>query len=370
MSDEAAAYLLPAEQNERIFQERIVPQLLSGRTSQDVPTVVFLVGQPGSGKSRVGNLIAQKLDQQGGFIDVDSDLYKPLHPQYDALMQRDDTLMAACTRADGRAWMAKAHSYVREHKLNAVIQETSQDGAAVADTMRQYRADGFRVEMLTLGVSDAMSNQGIVNRYHEQVLDRGSGRLTVQKNADQSYTGILDLAELVDQGRLADEVAVFRRGEGTPRYHNALDERGQWQAPPRLNAAIERERKRRWTEVESGDFLRTQGKLRTEMDADWAPKLDEIDDQATPRLSPLSLLSDSELETRRARLDTAVDAVQQHASSISEPPDMSQLLRETNAPPEILERAARSAQEDRQHASRQADQAARQAKSLSRQQGN
>jgi hypothetical protein len=53
VSDEAAAYLLPAEQNERIFQELIVPQLLSGRTPQDVPTVVFLVGSPA--RARAGS---------------------------------------------------------------------------------------------------------------------------------------------------------------------------------------------------------------------------------------------------------------------------------------------------------------------------
>lgn len=62
-----------------------------------------------------------------------------------------------------------------------------------------------------------MSNQGIVSRYYEQVLDRGHGRLTVQANADRACTGILDLADAIDNERLADEAGVFRRGEATPR---------------------------------------------------------------------------------------------------------------------------------------------------------
>ena len=121
----AADYLLPESENQRIFRDRIVRDLMSDRTPQQVPTVVFLVGQPGAGKSRVGDMIGAVLNKRGGFVDVDSDLYKPFHPAYTELMARDDTLMAAFTRADGRAWMAQAHQYVRDHKLNAVIQETS-----------------------------------------------------------------------------------------------------------------------------------------------------------------------------------------------------------------------------------------------------
>lgn len=38
----------------------------------------------------------------------------------------------------------------------------------------------FRIEVMVIAVPAAMSNQGILSRYHEQVLDRGHGRLTVQ----------------------------------------------------------------------------------------------------------------------------------------------------------------------------------------------
>jgi hypothetical protein len=56
--------------------------------------------------------VATQLKRHGGFVDRDSDLYKPHHPAYTALMGQDDTLMAAYTRADGRAWMAQAEQYV------------------------------------------------------------------------------------------------------------------------------------------------------------------------------------------------------------------------------------------------------------------
>ncbi|MFF1449832.1 zeta toxin family protein [Streptomyces sp. NPDC058274] len=299
-------HLLPEAENRRIFLDRIVPQQFAGRVPQETPTVVFLVGQPGAGKTRVGHMLAEVLNKRGGFIDVDSDLYKPFHPEYDRLMQQDDKLMAAYTRADGRKWMAQAHEYVRDTKLNAVIQETSQDGEAVAATMRAYRDSGFRVEVVAMGVSEALSNQGIVHRYHEQVKERGSGRLTVQANADQSYEGIVDLARRVDAHRLADEVTVFRRGEGEPRYANRLGADGQWEQTPALAPAIEAERGRRWSAGESGDFLQVQGKLHTEMSPDWAAPLARIDRLAQPHLAPLTKLSDQDLQQQVQRAGEAL----------------------------------------------------------------
>ncbi|MEV5444072.1 hypothetical protein AB0N23_16280 [Streptomyces sp. NPDC052644] len=61
--------------------------------------------------------------------------------------------MAAYTRADGRAWMAQAEKYVRDHKQHAIInQETSQNAEAVEQKMRAYRAAAARVEGLVMGV--------------------------------------------------------------------------------------------------------------------------------------------------------------------------------------------------------------------------
>jgi energy-coupling factor transporter ATP-binding protein EcfA2 len=278
---DAQRYLLSAEQGIRIFQEEIVPDLLTGSEPQARPTVVFLVGQHGAGKSRVARMVAGALNKRGGFVDLDSDLYKPYHPEYDDLMSRNDTLMAAYVGPDSWAWLAQANEYVRTHRINVLKPETGQHQGAAAN-IRAYREAGFRIEVMVLGVPAAMSNLGIVSRYHEQVVDRGHGRLTVQANADRAYKGILELADIVDDEMLADEVGVFRRGEAVPRYSNSLNTAGQWQTMPALRAAIESERARAWTAEETADFMRTQAKLRHELGSEWTQRLDVILMQAEP----------------------------------------------------------------------------------------
>ncbi|GAA3127133.1 zeta toxin family protein [Streptomyces goshikiensis] len=282
-------YRLSEAENQRIFRERIVPDLLEGRAPQEMPTVVFLVGQPGAGKSRVTEMVAAALNQHGGFADIDSDLYKPYHPAYDALMAQDDTLMAAYTRADGRAWMAQAEEYVRTHKLHAIIQETSQNGQAVEDKMRAYRQSGARLEGLFMGVPKALSDQGIVNRYFEQLADRGQGRLTVQANADESFDGILDLADRVDRNALVDLAGVYRRGESKPRYTNSLDSSGQWASLPDLRGGITAERDRPLAPAESKGFVDSQLRLREAsrtLGPEWPERLARIEQSAIPILRP------------------------------------------------------------------------------------
>ncbi|MBW1603528.1 zeta toxin family protein [Streptomyces sp. JJ66] len=286
---EVQRHRLPETENQRIFHERIVPDLLAGCAPQETSTVVFLIGQPGAGKSRVTEVVAATLNQHGGFVDIDSDLYKPYHPAYDALMAQDDTLMAAYTRADGRAWMAQAEDYVRSHGLHAIIQETSQNAQAVEDKMRAYRQSGARVEALFMGVPKALSDQGIVNRYFEQLADRGQGRLTVQANADESFEGILDLADRVDRGALADLASVYRRGENKPRYANSLDETGQWVAPPACRDGVEAERTRPLSAPESKGFVDTQLRLREAsrgLGLEWPQRLARIERSAVPILRP------------------------------------------------------------------------------------
>jgi hypothetical protein len=278
------AYLLPEEENRRIFSARIVPDHLAPCTSQEQPVAVFLVGQPGAGKSRISELVGRVLDARGGYADIDSDLFKPHHPAYAELLAEDDTQMARLVGPDGRRWMAQAQEWVREHRVNAVVQEISEDSNRVLGSMRAYRDAGFDVEAIFLAVPKALSDQGIVSRYHEQVKSRGQGRLTVQAKADQAYGGIVDLARRIDGEQLVDQVSVFRRGEDRPRYAN-FTVGGRWFAAPTLAAAVEEERARPWTVEETAGFLEVHGRLVSEMGPSWSDRLDQIRAEAAPLMA-------------------------------------------------------------------------------------
>jgi hypothetical protein len=214
--------------------------------------------------------------------------------------------MVAYLGPDAWAWLAQAREYVRERRINALTHKTAHDGHAVAGHLRAYRQAGFRVEVMILAVPAAMSNQGIISRYVEQLADQGHGRLSVQANADQAYTGVLDLAEHIDSEQLAHYVGVFRRGESEPRYGNTLNADGIWTARPALRETIERERERAWTPDEAADFLCTHRKLRAQLSGWWTARLDQILAQAQPYLG--RQLEDAQLPQRAREAEAQLEA--------------------------------------------------------------
>lgn len=304
--DDLAGYRLPVEENERIFRDEIVPLRLARFEPQDQPLLIVLMAQPGAGKSAHAGRIRTELASQGGVVEIDSDLYKPFHPDYHELMATDDQKMAAATRADGRAWMAQAQDYVRRHRLNAVFHETAQDPRESLDTLAAYRDAGYRIAVMALGVHESQSLQGVLHRYQEQVAERGSGRLTVAESADRSYRGILDTAHLIDQRRAADLVAVYRRtiDEHGPAYINELDEHGRWRHPPRFARAIEIERDRPLDAAEIANYESVQTQLRATVPDELRPRLQQVDDLAAEVLTPSA--------QRRAAYQTPEMARQDH----------------------------------------------------------
>lgn len=279
-------YTLPHEENERIFREDIVSMEFGDVVPQELPEAVFIVGQQGAGKTRLTDQFAGEFEQRGGFVNVDSDIYKQYHPAYEDLLCEDDRLMAAYTGPDGREWMTKAQDYAREHQLNVIVQETVQNPEYFAHLAQSYRDMGYRIVISVMGVPEALSRQGILHRYYQQVSDRGHGRLTVPEKAIASYQGIVNGAQLIDELRLADEVAVYRRGESEPRYRNELTADGQWRDAPRLHKAIETERSRPLSDQEIAQFHATQSYLRQVAGPEWDNELAAIESLAAPLLAP------------------------------------------------------------------------------------
>lgn len=280
--DDPDRHALPETENARIFREEIVPDHFEHGRPQEHPVLVVLVGQQGAGKSRHAPRIGDRLDRYGGYVEIDSDVYKAYHPAYVRLLAEDDRLMAAYTAIDGQRWHHQAQFHARRRRLNVLIQETAQNPPYLAEVARAYRRAGYHVAMEFLGVPEAMSRQAILHRYHEQVLDRGRGRLTIPAKRAAAFRGILDLADLVDEHRFTDEVSVRRRGDSLPRYANHLTATGGWARTARLRKAIEDERARPWSDAEAADFRAVQRRLESELGPDFQPELGLIRDLAEP----------------------------------------------------------------------------------------
>jgi UDP-N-acetylglucosamine kinase len=273
-------YLLSEQDSERIFQQHIVPDELRVGVRQDRPVVVFVAGQPGSGKTKTTEAVKQHLDRRGGAVIVNSDFYKPYHPEYDRLLATDDRTAAPYTSLDGRRWMAAAEQFLIANRIDTIIETTMRDPGDFLEPARAFRDAGYRVEAAILAVPEPLSRLGILHRYHDQVQQLGHGRLTARSNHDASYTGVIQAARAIDQERLVDVATVYRRGN-VQLGINYLTGPGQWRWPDvSIAQLVDAERHRPWSTDEVKAFVGTVGQLAGEMGPQWHPELRDISAQA------------------------------------------------------------------------------------------
>jgi hypothetical protein len=252
-------YRLDESEHQAIFEQMIRPLLFAGAKLSNRPVAVIFGGQPGAGKSAAVDAVMNELELRGGAVQIIGDNLRGFHPQYDRLMEKDDTTAAFYTDRDTGRWVEKAIAEAKARRVNLVIEGTMRDADKVASTMKSLREAGYEIEARALAVTLRLSEQGILQRYESQKADRGSGRMTTPEAHKAACDGMLQTLARIEAGKLADRVTIYRRG-GERIYSNELQD-GQWTNEPQARAVVEAERARPMTLQEQKDYARGFDKL-------------------------------------------------------------------------------------------------------------
>lgn len=212
-----------------IFELRIRPRLFEGAASRERPVAIIFGGQPGSGKSAAKHAALRELDRRGGAVEIAGDDLRQFHPQYAQLMRADDRTAAMYTDKDSGRWVEMAIVEAQALRANLVVEGTMRNPEVVASTMRTLRVAGYEIDARGLAVSHALSEQGILQRYELQKQDRRVGGMTTAQAHQAAYDGMPRTLKVIEQGKLADRVTLYRRG-GEHVYTNDLYQ-GEWMHP-------------------------------------------------------------------------------------------------------------------------------------------
>ncbi|WP_301129026.1 zeta toxin family protein [Streptomyces cacaoi] len=237
-----------------ILVRRILPEFVQGRSAQRRPVVVFVAGQPGSGKTRLAGLLCAVLEQRGGAVRVGRDWYKCHHPAYAAYLAEDVRTAGARVRPATRGWQAAVEECVRAHRLDAVVETALADVDEFRRDALAYGQAGARRELVVLAVPEAVSQLGVLERFVAGAVE-GGGRYVSWANHDACAAGLLPAVEIVDAERLVERVTVLRR-DGAVLYANELGPDGAWLRPPATREAVVRERARPWSARETAEVNR------------------------------------------------------------------------------------------------------------------
>ncbi|MEU8709681.1 zeta toxin family protein [Streptomyces sp. NPDC048565] len=267
---------LPPEEHRRIFTELIIPSHLGDLVPRRRPVAVYVVGQPGAGKTAASSLVRRAM--RPGAVLVSSDDFRAFHPDYAQLLAERPRAAGALLRADYRAWQSAAEEWLRRRGSDVVIEAAPATGRDLLDGASRFHAAGYRVEMLILAVRAADSRQGTAHRF-ALGLERGvSSRFTTPQGHDRCYQALTALATALDHHPAVHTVTV------TDRDVRALRSRRG-----RTAAVLQAERRRPYTNAEADRFATVQRRL-------WASlprhrsELSEITALAAPLLPPGFLL--------------------------------------------------------------------------------
>jgi len=235
-------YTLSEQDHQSIFEKGIIPDLFARVVASENPVAVIFGGQPGAGKSASVDNAIKELKSFGGAVLIEGDALRDFHPMYQKLMDKDDKTAAFYTDRDSGKWVEKSIAYAKEKRFNLVIEGTMRNPDVVEATMKNLREAGYEIDARALAVPWQLSEQGIIQRYENQKLDRGVGRMTTPEAHKAAYDGMLNTLDRIERDKLADRIIISRRGDETI-YSNVL-ENGFWKQTPQARLAVETERSR------------------------------------------------------------------------------------------------------------------------------
>ncbi len=315
----------PTQDNARLFNQLIRPTLTG--TPSENPTVLFTAGQPGAGKTTVQRTLLARLGRTDAFP-LDGDDLVALHPGYDRFHRENDFTGAFMAAEDLKGhWWSRAARLLRIQRLDISVSAPLAGPDWAIARFEDFRRASYTVGVAFVATHEALSLQGIVDRYHR---DRrsviGYGRWIPPQWHDAAYPGVLETADRIDALQAADSIYVIRR-DGVLLHVNHLEAGGEWALGAATRQVVEAERARPWTLQESAQFLQKQGRLRQELSAEWTPVLDSIDRRSIPVIAALTVHDDAQLDARRAEAASLLQKAEREAEAVK---DLSEQLADAH----------------------------------------
>ncbi len=218
-----------------IYDKRISRQLFSGKRQSPSPTVIFLVGQAGAGKSGLRRALDEKLLPQGRPVVIDPDRLRDYNPEYFGNIRRDSR--TAASKAEVGDWTQEAFLEAVVRQTNIILDGTGANTTRVKERIAYARAAGYKVEMHAVATRGIDSWLGVLDR-HEQGKegDRANpqgtpGARYVPKSIhDEHARDLLKTLGEVEHLGLSDRITIWRRGAfDTPVYDNTNARQGNSQ---------------------------------------------------------------------------------------------------------------------------------------------
>ena len=173
------------------------------------PIAVIVGGQTGAGK---GLLISngKKLFKDNNVVIINSDEFKPFHPQASEIAEKYSTYFTKVTDQETNTWTSSLFDESIKNKFNIIFEGTMKN-TRIISTIKNLQENGYRVIVKALAVPFTDSLTAIHERYEEQLITKGWGRLVTIDHHDESYNGMPNTIKEIENSGSFDELDIFSK---------------------------------------------------------------------------------------------------------------------------------------------------------------
>lgn len=201
-----------SEETHDFYYDIIKRTYTSGKVPVKNPIAIIIGGQTGAGKSSLIGY-STKMFSDDNVIIINSDEIKPFHPKSEEIAKLYPKLYTKITDQESNTWTSRLFEELRKEGYNIIFEGTMKNNRIADESITELQQLGYTIIVRGLAVCDLESRMSILERYEGQVSKKGWGRLVVTDHHNQTYNGMPNTIDYIEQNLRYDVLEIFARGE-------------------------------------------------------------------------------------------------------------------------------------------------------------
>lgn len=191
------------------LRREILPLIFPVEPPSESPSLVLLVGQPGSGRSRA---VSRLIRDSPNLAVLNAEELWAFHPGFAGrgIASFDAEPHASSAEVVG-GWVGACIRFARENRRSLVLDGTFANLAAAAGTAQRFSAEGFTTRVVAVGSRRAESLLSVTSGFLSGVRAGRHTVLTTRAMHDEGFQATRALVASVEASEWVDQVEILRR---------------------------------------------------------------------------------------------------------------------------------------------------------------
>ena len=180
------------------------------------PVILLTAGQPGSGKSSIGAVLASRFAGAGGVVQIDPDEIRPMLPYMDPLIEAGSLEIPEYANRDAGAIAYLLVCRMRDSRRNILLDGTLRNEDRAISLVGDMRAAGYTVEVHGMAVYPGLSHARTYLRLAGEMDDSesGFGRGVDDGFHDECATEFVETIKRLYTDRCVDRIVLYHLSTG------------------------------------------------------------------------------------------------------------------------------------------------------------